>query len=153
MRIIPPTFCCVAGLSGIKPRKHLPQCQVHIRHWLNGGNYFTLCWIMKPWWVASFLRGAVFLPCDSPPGHCPQTRLSRAPGQVGTTQLPGERPSFKGNHPKLPLPTSMLQFLPCQNWVSSPDSHYLLRGWTVPESATSSRIERLPNKKRQKTRV
>lgn len=42
-RIILPTFCCVAGLSGIKPRKHLPQCQAHIRHWLNGGNYFTLC--------------------------------------------------------------------------------------------------------------
>lgn len=58
----PPTFCPAAGLSGIKWRKHLPHCQVHIRHWLNGGNYFTLCWIMKPWWVASFHRGTVFLP-------------------------------------------------------------------------------------------
>ena len=43
IQILPPTFCLLLwGLSGIKPGKHLPQCLVHIRHWINEGNYFSI---------------------------------------------------------------------------------------------------------------
>ena len=43
IQILPPTFCLLLwGLSGIKPGKHLPQCLVHTRHWINEDNYFSI---------------------------------------------------------------------------------------------------------------